>query len=161
MITLQSENVNKYKYKNECDCEYACDDCSVEFVCDVTNKTDDVLCVTNRDLISSNPEIVCSGATATIVKLGRGESLKFKGIACKHRGNEHAKFSPVTIVRCVYNVDKDAPVQVRHVQSTDPREFEFEIETTSAMKAKTALNLALDFMIKKISQFSDSLDLIA
>lgn len=158
LITIQSENVDNFRFKHECDCEYACDLCSVKIVCDVVNQTNDVITVTTGNLLSCNPDVECARKDIPIVKLGPREELRFSGIACKDIGNEHTKFCPVNIAICNYKVDPKANIKTRFQQENNPQVFEFEIETNSSMKAMTALRLAIDILIRKLENFESLLN---
>jgi DNA-directed RNA polymerase alpha subunit len=133
----------------------------------VKNDTLDNMTVTTQHVISDNPTVVCVGnsedvgiAPLPIVKLAPKQHIKFTGIACKGNGNEHAKFSPICICTCRYYVDENADPLTKHIQSDEPTEFVFEIETVKSMKAKTALVMSIDILQKKIKQFERSLDYI-
>lgn len=161
LITLQSDNVDNFRFKHECDCEYACDLCSVKFVCSVKNDSNHpkIRVVTTGDLISFNPDVECANKSLPLVKLGPGEEIKFTGIACKDIGNEHAKFCPVNVAICKYKVDPKANIKTRFQQENNPNTFEFEIETNSSMKAINALRLAIDILVEKLNIFETALKL--
>lgn len=156
-------------FKEECDCEYMCDNCCVVFTCDVSNEesndSNKVVTVSTADLVSENPNIRCifdqkDGTEVPIVKLAPGQSLKFKAYAYKGIGREHAKWSPVCACICDYHVDPNADKVTQHQQENNPNTFEFSLETSRCLKAKQALTLGFDVLIDKLQHFEQSLDII-
>ncbi|AFP65525.1 DNA-directed RNA polymerase II (nucleomorph) [Chroomonas mesostigmatica CCMP1168] len=115
LIPLFSESANQFRYTRECECEKFCSKCSVAFSLDVIAK-DKYRDVFSTDLIVLNPKesffakhvspIHDSGTAdfprlepILISKLSQGQRLKLIGVAKKGIGLEHAKWSPISIIR--------------------------------------------------------------
>lgn len=122
LIPLRSnrpEGMSGWNYGYACDCNGVCDKCSVllELNCDFDEmvasegfEEEVAVTVTSRDLIchSGLVEVMhfsnedegqrSHDKGIVIVKLGPGQKLKFRAIAKKGIGKEHAKWSPVATV---------------------------------------------------------------
>lgn len=106
LIPLTSHNANRFKNKQDCDCESHCKHCAVVFKIDVTNLEDEKMMVTSKDI---KLEAVDEGDNRVfpveypgedpilVVKLGKNQSFKARMIANKGIGKEHAKWIPVAV----------------------------------------------------------------
>lgn len=111
---------DSFVYSHECDCDEHCDKCAVIFSLDLGyeekaggNNLLDVA-LTSNDLKCQNPDVrpihflnddevalshdLPSDDGVVITRVGPGQRLKFKAIAKKGIGKEHAKWSPVATV---------------------------------------------------------------
>ena len=52
LIPLYSKEVNRFKYARDCDCEHGCIYCSVKFSLDIKNNSNEIMFVTQKDLIN-------------------------------------------------------------------------------------------------------------
>lgn len=121
--------------------------------------------VTTADLVSKSSKYKLvfdkrDGTELPVIKLAPGQSIKFTAMAIKGTGIEHAKWSPVTSCICTYHVDSTASVLIRHQQDNDPTEFDFTLETSSAIKPLNALLSGSDVLIDKLIKFEKSLESI-
>lgn len=165
LLPIDSNDLSSFKYRDECESEYLCNECSVDFVCNVTNKGTTNITVTTADFVSQNPKYQMmfnkrDGTELPITKLAPGQTIHFNGIAFKDIGQEHSKWSPVIACTCVYHADTDADKVTQFTQSSEPTEFEFTLETSVAIQPKLALISGLDELIDKLLRFDKSLDLI-
>lgn len=106
LIPLTSHNANRFKYKQDCDCESLCKHCSVVFKIDVTNLEDEKMMVTSKDIKLETMDEMDSRVYPVefpgedpimLVKLGKNQSFKARMIANKGIGKEHAKWIPVAV----------------------------------------------------------------
>lgn len=165
LIPMDSNNVEEFKFKEECGCEYRCKKCCALVKCDVTNNTNDNRTVTTSDLIVEHTKTKCVTEEETstkipLVKLAPGKCIKFNAYVYKGIGNEHAKWNPVCSCICTYTVDKNADKLTQYDQETNPKNFEFYLETSNNIKAKRAFQVALNVMIQKIIRFKKTLNVI-
>jgi DNA-directed RNA polymerase alpha subunit len=160
LLPIDSNDIDSFLRVDECDSEYLCDKCSVHFECDVTNTTAKNITLTCLDFVSKNSKYKLVGDDLPVAKLAPGQSMKFSAFAIKGTGKEHAKWSPVTSCVCNYKVDETAPVLVRHQQENDPVDFEFTLETSSAIHPKNALVSGTNILIDKLLKFDRSLSSI-
>lgn len=167
LLPIDSNSIDSFVFKQDCDCEYKCDKCSVSFSCDVKNETSKNISVTTADLISENPNVKCmfsdktdGSPTLPIVKLAPGQCIKFNAIAHKGIGHEHAKWNPVCSCVCTYHVDKTADKLTQYDQSVNPTKFNFSLETSENIMAKNALRIGFDVLIDKLIRFKSSLNTI-
>ena len=163
LLPIDSNDLSEFKSVHECDSEYLCDDCSVYFVCNVTNNTTHNITVTSADFVSQNPKYqlvfnMHDGKELTVTKLAPTQTINFTGIATKDIGSEHIKWSPVTSCICTYNPDPNASKITQFLQSSEPTEFDFTLETSVAIKPKNALKNGLDILIDKLIKFDKSLE---
>lgn len=166
LLPLDSNNVENFLFKKDCDCEHCCDKCSVHFKCDVTNTTSGNIEVTTADLIPMNEEIGVrclfsergeNAQNLPILKLAPTQRIHFTAIAHKGIGEEHCKWSPVCVCKCVYSVDENADKLVQFEQENDPTEFDFTLETTEGIDPKKALKIGFDVLIDKLIVFERTL----
>ncbi|KAJ5069917.1 DNA-directed RNA polymerase ii subunit rpb3 [Anaeramoeba ignava] len=122
LIPLTSSSVDEFRYTRDCDCELddPCGKCSVILNLDVWNKSSgdqsmdrnaktdaETQLVTSDHLKSADPRVTPvhsmdddqddTSHKILIAKLGPDQRLKFKAIAKKGFGQEHAKWSPVCV----------------------------------------------------------------
>lgn len=115
LIPLSSTHADKFRYTRECDCERFCHYCSWIFSLDVcaheSHKS-----VFSTDLISLNQKDISDPKSVVpihysssinqvksnpilLAKLGNGQRIKLIGVAKKGVGKEHAKWSPISIIK--------------------------------------------------------------
>merc|ERR1719317_286869 len=150
LIPLHSEQVNNFKDARDCECDGNCDECSVEFELDVHNDTNEIIDVTTRKLVNVTPptdetddvetraqkeaclsvvpadqQAIGDGLIDTeppivITKLGPGQRLKFRAMARRGIGKEHAKFQPVSIATLQHypnvEIDRDESATLTSTQ---------------------------------------------
>lgn len=165
LLPINSNDIDSFKFRDKCDSEYLCEQCSVDFVCNVTNNTQDIITVTTADFVSQNPKYQLmfsakDGPVLPVVKLAPKQKIHFNGVAFKDIGREHSKWSPVTACVCAYHPDKDADRVTQFRQQSEPTQFDFMLETSVAIKPKIAMVSACDVLIDKLLKFDKSLDSI-
>jgi len=153
LIPLYSEMVDSFKDARDCECDGNCDECSIEFELDVHNQSNEIIDVTTRDLINITPHpdetddfdtreqkqacltvvpadqhatgdgLIESEPPIVITKLGPGQRLKFRAMARKGIGKEHAKFQPVSVVTLqhypVLEIDRDESATLTAAQKQE------------------------------------------
>lgn len=100
LIPLKTD-LDGYNLPEECPCksEFGCNLCRVTLTLDV-EATDGTRTVYSGDLVSENPNIVPVSDKIPIIKLAKGQRLKFETYARLGRGKNHAKWQPVSM--CAY-----------------------------------------------------------
>lgn len=125
LIPIKSDRMGgmtEWNYNHACTCSDFCDTCSAVFTLDcsfseMSQRPENInlvsIPVTSKELISENRDAqpahfsneddaaknyASNNTGIVIVRLGPGQSLKFKAIAKKGIGKEHAKWSPVATV---------------------------------------------------------------
>ncbi|KAH0784966.1 RNA polymerase II core subunit [Histomonas meleagridis] len=118
LLPIHSDEVDKLRYRDDCDCIEGCPRCRVRYVINVKCTDDTPRLVTTRDLEYSpeydddpayqieldaartmkpvEPPAIPGGPSVpiTIAKLGKGQVLQVLCYATKGIGREHAKWSP-------------------------------------------------------------------
>jgi len=115
LIPLESSSAETLRYNRECVCSGYCNLCAVELSLSV-ECTNDGIDVTSKDLISNNPDVnpVSYGENDNgilIAKLRKNQELKFRCIAKKGTGKEHAKWIPAAV-----GFEYDPYNKLRHTQ---------------------------------------------
>jgi DNA-directed RNA polymerase II subunit RPB3 len=113
LIPLVSKDVDALSYSRDCDCEQACDNCSVRLTLSAKCTGDEIMKVYARDLVIDssrrspvlgNPVIVDpDGHGPLIAKLRQGQELRLACIAKKGIAKEHAKWMPTSAVGFEYD----------------------------------------------------------
>lgn len=165
LLPIDSNDVDNFNFCSECDSEYLCEKCSVSFACEVKNDTENNITVSSADFVSDNPKYQMlfnkkDGPTIPITKLAPGQSIKLTAIAMKGIGQEHQKWSPVTVCKCMYFVNDEDDLVTQFKQYEEPTDFTFELETVDSIKPKKALLLASDILIDKLLKFDRTIDSI-
>lgn len=132
LIPLNSESVGNINYARECSCDaFGCDHCTVQFVLDVRNDSEENREVTSADLIGPGGEdcpfapVVgrMTGYTEQkhilIVTLKKYQHLKLRALAKKGIGKEHAKWCPTAGISFEYDPDN----ALRHTFFENPEEW--------------------------------------
>jgi|Deesub1362B_J571_1020462.scaffolds.fasta_scaffold00004_293 DNA-directed RNA polymerase subunit D len=87
---------NKYKTKEEHDCEGECPECTV-YLYLKAEAMDDHVIVKSGDITSDDPDVYPIYSDIEIVRLAPGQKIELTMSARMGRGWEHAKWSPVTV----------------------------------------------------------------
>jgi DNA-directed RNA polymerase II subunit RPB3 len=148
-IPLMSTDINKYNFKDECDCLIRCNKCSFELSLNVRNDSEEILEVFSNELVPQSDKLNQIGNIVPvslsssennqgflIAKLAPGQRINLKAYAVKGRPSEHSKFCCV----CPATYDFDEQTNTYH----------FTIETNGSQKAK-------DVLLKSISLLQDRL----
>jgi DNA-directed RNA polymerase subunit D len=100
LIPLKTD-LDGYNLPEECPCksEFGCNLCRVTLTLDVEAR-EGTRTVYSGDLASENPNIVPVSDKIPIIKLAKGQRLKFETYARLGRGKNHAKWQPVSM--CAY-----------------------------------------------------------
>lgn len=88
--------VGKYKTEEEHECEGECSECTVYLHLRAEAK-DDYLIVKSADITSDDPDVYPVYGDIEIVKLAPGQKIELTMSARMGRGQEHAKWTPVTV----------------------------------------------------------------
>lgn len=117
---------NRFNYSQDCDCDEHCPNCSVEFELDVI-ADEDVTTVTSQHLKSQDPRVHpvhfsseeeennSQDFGVILLKLGKGQRIKFSAIAKLGIAKEHSKWAPVAAVTYLF----DPVIELRdHVMDT-------------------------------------------
>jgi DNA-directed RNA polymerase II subunit RPB3 len=140
LVPLFSEQAEEFRYTRECECEKFCSQCSVAFSLDVISEEKNNS-VFSTDLVFLNPTEnsftkpiipvhdsslpnVSNSDPILLAKLNQGQRIKLIGIAKKGIGMEHAKWSPVSIIR----------IKKQPVFSLDIHQINFLLPTTKTKK---------------------------
>eukprot|EP00052_Salpingoeca_macrocollata_P001547 m.26184 g.26184 ORF g.26184 m.26184 type:complete len:267 (-) comp11477_c0_seq2:27-827(-) len=194
LIPLTSELVTKFEYTRECNCDSFCSECTVELTLDVTC-TEDSMVVTTADLksqldgdacvvpVPSRPQAGEYNQTdhIVIVKLSKGQALKFKARAKKSIGKEHAKWIPCCGIAFEYDPDNalrhtvfEKPEewpksehsklppdehQAPYDPTAKPNEFFYTVESIGMLPPQDIVLSALDVMTQKLQDLAYNLAL--
>jgi len=102
LIPLDSREAKRMNFPQDCYCKTGCSKCQVVYEMDVKNTSDENRDVTTRDLqcVGNNstwPVHTDEHDAIVLVTLGKRQELKFRAIATKNIGKEHAKWIPVAV----------------------------------------------------------------
>lgn len=100
LIPLKTD-LSSYNLPEECSCEseFGCNLCRVTLTMD-TEGEEETKTTYSRELISENPNVIPISDDIPIVKLAKGQKLKFEAYARLGKGKTHAKWQPVSV--CAY-----------------------------------------------------------
>lgn len=100
LIPLTTD-LDSYVLPDDCDCEsdLGCPRCRVILTLDV-QADDDTKVVYSGDMESEDPEIHPASRKIPLAKLSPKQAIRFEAYAQLGKGNDHAKWSPVSM--CVY-----------------------------------------------------------
>ncbi len=104
LLPLCCDDIDALRERESCECgtdSDGCADCTVMFELDVTNTTDTILSVTDRDLkVTSfhDVTVLIDEDPVIITKLAPGQRLAFLARAIRGDGLRHVKFSVATTV---------------------------------------------------------------
>jgi len=141
LIPLRCEEIEKFKFTRDCSCTIGCPECTVNFSLDVLCTGDQTLDVTSQNLNCESSKVGPADYDKgiLIVKLRQGQHLKVKCIAKKGTGMEHAKWSPVSGIKCQIEPDVkidqskmdelDVEQKKRFVESCPTKVYTFNEET--------------------------------
>jgi DNA-directed RNA polymerase subunit D len=90
-----------YNLPEDCSCEseFGCNLCRVTLTMD-TEGEDEIKTIYTGELVSENPTVIPISDNIPIVKLSKGQKLKFEAYARLGKGKAHAKWQPVSM--CTY-----------------------------------------------------------
>lgn len=168
LIPLTCVNIDNYVFKDDCDCEFICEKCTVVLNIDVKNDDEQKKIVTSLDMTSETVDVMpflekikikrkdkaseVYEPGITIIHLREGERLAARCFARKDIGSTNAQFSPVTTATYTYE-DVD-PTQ------EGPTTFHFRVHTDGCYSAKKAVQIALKTIQNKLLKFSNELNFI-
>lgn len=168
--------------KTECDCDSYCSRCSIQFTLNEKNRTDRVMAVTGKHLVSDKPSgfedpaerVECHNSL--IIKLAPGQSLDMKCIARRGTPQTHAKYCPVTAVGFVYDrrnkqretnlwVEEDVRKEWPGINQSEDvewggcNEVEMDVEIVEGIgKPRDVLLSALEIFRNKMAKILEQLD---
>jgi DNA-directed RNA polymerase subunit D len=100
-LTPLKTDLDSYTLPEDCECqsEFGCNLCRVTLTMDA-DSTEGTRTVYSGELVSENPEIVPVSDRVPIIKLAKGQKLKLEAYAKLGKGQNHAKWQPVSV--CAY-----------------------------------------------------------
>lgn len=144
------EVIDNIIYSRDCDCTDFCHKCSVKVSCNVVCRETDTMHVSSAHIkcpetggiqpvsmrirADNNDEYASETDHIVIVKLRKGQELKFKAYCKKGIGKEHAKWNPTCGVSFEYDPDNE----LRHTWYPRPEEWPKSNHTKLSEKDKEA-----------------------
>lgn len=109
-LTPLKTDLDGYNLPEECSCEseFGCNLCRVTLTMD-TEATDEKQTTYTGELVSENPKVIPVSDKIPIVKLSKGQKLKFEAYARLGKGKVHAKWQPVSMCTYKYYPKIDVP----------------------------------------------------
>jgi DNA-directed RNA polymerase subunit D len=100
-LTPLKTDLDSYNLPEDCKCqsEFGCNLCRVTLTMDA-DSTEGTRTVYSGELVSENPQISPVSDKIPIIKLAKGQKLKLEAYARLGRGQNHAKWQPVSV--CAY-----------------------------------------------------------
>ena len=100
-LTPLKTDLDSYNLPEECKCqsEFGCSLCRVTLTMDA-DSTEGTRTVYSGELVSENPQIIPVSDKVPIIKLAKGQKLKLEAYARLGKGQNHAKWQPVSV--CAY-----------------------------------------------------------
>lgn len=100
-LTPLKTDLDSYNLPENCSCEseFGCNLCRVTLTMD-TEGEEEIKTTYSGELVSENPEVIPVSNDIPIVKLSKGQKLKFEAYARLGKGKNHAKWQPVSM--CTY-----------------------------------------------------------
>jgi DNA-directed RNA polymerase subunit D len=100
-LTPLKTDLDSYNLPEECKCqsEFGCNLCRVTLTMDA-DSTEGTRTVYSGELVSENPQIIPVSDKVPIIKLAKGQKLKLEAYARLGKGQNHAKWQPVSV--CAY-----------------------------------------------------------
>jgi len=100
-LTPLKTDLDSYNLPEECECksEFGCSLCRVTLTMDA-DSTEGTRTVYSGELVSENPQIIPVSDKVPLLKLAKGQKLKLEAYARLGKGQNHAKWQPVSV--CAY-----------------------------------------------------------
>jgi DNA-directed RNA polymerase subunit D len=109
-LTPLKTDLDGYNLPEKCSCEseFGCNLCRVTLTMD-TEATGEKQITYSGELVSENPNVIPVSDKVPIVKLSKGQKLKFEAYARLGKGKSHAKWQPVSMCTYKYYPKIDVP----------------------------------------------------
>lgn len=100
-LTPLKTDLDSYNLPEDCECqsEFGCNLCRVTLTIDA-DSTEGTRTVYSGELVSENPQITPVSDKIPLIKLAKGQKLKLEAYARLGKGQNHAKWQPVSV--CAY-----------------------------------------------------------